>query len=623
MKKSSELPVYLFHQGTNYRSYEFLGAHAVRSRGEKKVVFRVWAPHADSVSVVGDFNGWNAAANPMMRISSGIWETTISGVEIYDAYKYAVTHFGKTVLKADPFAVHSETTPKTASKYYELPKYRWRSKGYEEKRKNYDHATSPMNIFEVNALSWRKNSDGSYYSYRRLADELVPYVKEMGYTHVEFMPLTEYPFDGSWGYQVTGYFSVTSRLGTPEDFMYLVDSFHLAGIGVILDWVPAHFPKDEHGLFEFDGTYLYEDFRETRREHKSWGTRIFDYGKTEIQSFLISSASFFFDVYRIDGLRVDAVASMLYLDYDRKDGEWQPNSYGTNINLEAVAFLRKFNTVIHELYPHALTIAEESTAFPNVTSRASEGGLGFDYKWNMGWMNDSLSYIKEDPMYRVYHHNKLTFTMTYAFSENFVLPISHDEVVYGKGSLIGKMPGDYDMKFAGVRTFIGYMLSHPGKKLMFMGQEIGQFREWAYAEGLEYFLLGYEKHAALQKFFRDANAFYKDNDAFYSFERSWEGFEWLVVDDGDNNVFAYERRGASGERIVAIMNFSGRAINGYRLGVNGKRYSTAFDSEERQYGGAERFTHGVYKAEKIAARGKELSLSVDLDRLSFVYLKEE
>ena len=623
MSNENELPVYLFHQGTNFRSYELLGSHVIREGNKKSVVFRVWAPNAEQVSVVGDFNGWNATSHPMRRISDqGIWETTAEGLDDYACYKYAVRHSGKTTLKSDPFAVHSETPPRTASKVYELPDYKWRSTEYEEKRRAKNVYSSPMNIYEVNLCSWRKNDDGNYYSYRQLAETLVPYVKKMGYTHVEFMPVTEFPFDGSWGYQVTGYFSVTSRFGTPEDFMYLIDEFHLAGIGVILDWVPAHFPKDEHGLFEFDGTCQYEDYRKFRMEHKSWGTRIFDYGKTEVQSFLVSSASFFFDVYKVDGLRVDAVASMLYLDYDRKDGEWERNSYGTNINLEAVAFFQKLNTAIFSQYPYALMIAEESTAFPGVTAPADQGGLGFNFKWNMGWMNDVLRYAKVDPMFRGDHHNEITFSMVYAFSENYVLPISHDEVVYGKCSLINKMPGLYDWKFAGVRAFMGYMMAHPGKKLMFMGQEIGQFDEWSQGRDVEFSLLSYPKHACLQKFFADLNRFYRENDALYSIERSWDGFEWIIADDNRNNVLAFYRKGVSGEKILCVVNFSGMTLRKYRIGVDGKKYEIVFSSDERMYGGKGRFRKKDFDSVRRSSHGKKRSISINIEPISFIYLKE-
>ena len=596
----------------------------VKTGKNPAVTFRVWAPHAASVSVVGDFNDWDASKNKMNKISvTGVWELTIDGLKTYDNYKYAIESDGKTFYKADPYAYHNETTPKTASKVYDLEGYSWRAVDYEKKRNDYKAYVSPMNIYEVNLASWKKNPDGSYYSYRQLASTLVPYVKEMGYTHVEFMPVTEYPFDGSWGYQVTGYYSVSSRFGTPHDFMYLIDEFHLAGIGVIIDWVPAHFPKDAHGLYEFDGTCQYEYSDWHKMEHKNWGTRVFDFGKTEVQSFLVSSAMFFFDIYHIDGIRVDAVASMLYLDYDRNFGEWEPNYLGTNVNLEALAFLKKLNTEIFSAFPYALMIAEESTAFPMVTKPVDAGGLGFNFKWNMGWMNDVLSYCKTDPLWRGEKHNQLTFSMMYAFSENFILPISHDEVVHLKGSLINKMPGNYDQKFAGVRTFMGYMMSHPGKKLMFMGQEFGQFKEWAYAEGLEFFLLDYQKHACLKRFFADLNRFYRENDAMYSIEDSWNGFEWIIADDAYNNMLCFVRKGLSGQQIMAIINFSGLEHRDYGIGVDGKEYELVFSSEEKLYGGQGRFRKKKFTSIKKPSHGKQRQIRIDIAPLSFMYLERK
>lgn len=616
------LPVYLFHQGTNYRSYEYFGSR-IAKRGDKVgVLFRVYAKNAKSVSVVGDFNEWNAKKHPMQKITDGgIFEAFIEGLKQYDNYKYAVTGAsGKTVLKADPFAFHAETTPGTASKVYDLSGYEWGDGEYMQKRETADVYSSPINIYEVNLGSWMKKDNGDVYSYRELAVKLVSYVKKAGYTHIELMPLTEYPFDGSWGYQVTGYFAVTSRFGTPHDFMYFIDRCHKNGIGVILDWVPAHFPKDEHGLYEFDGTCMYEYSDPLMREHKSWGTRVFDYGKTEVQSFLTSSAVFFFDKYHIDGLRVDAVASMLYLDYDRKAGEWRPNEDGGNINKQAVAFLRKVNAAVFADFKGVMMVAEESTAFPLVTMPVSHGGLGFNFKWNMGWMNDALSYMQSDPYFRGGCHNKLTFSMMYAFSENFVLPVSHDEVVHGKKSLIDKMPGSYEDKFANLRAFMGYMYSHPGKKLNFMGSEIGQFKEWAYKEGIEFFLLDYEAHKKYFNFIKRLNKFYLNTPAFYEIEKSWEGFNWLVADDKTNNVIAYERISSKGERVLAIINFSGVDQKGYRIGTGKGKFKVAFDSDLLTFGGNSTFSHRTYAAKRAPAHGRKHSIAVDIAKLSFLYL---
>lgn len=485
-----EFPLYVFHHGKNFKAYEFFGAHPYRQDGKKGYIFRVWAPHAKAVSVVGDFNGWDPDANPMDELLDGeTYELFIPGMKEFSVYKYCIrTEDGRFLYKADPYAFHAETPSKTASKTFDLEGYRWADKEYMKKRRSANIYSSPMNIYEMNALSWRQYADGNYFNFDKLTEDLIPYLKEMGYTHVEFMPLCEYPYDGSWGYQVTGYYAITSRLGTPHDFMRLVDACHRNGIGVIMDWVPAHFPKDAHGLYEFDGQPLYESPAWDRQEHKSWGTRRFDYGRSEVLSFLISNAIFFFDKFHIDGLRVDAVASMLYLDYDKKPGEWLPNKYGENKNLEAIEFLQRLNASVFSEYPDALMIAEESTAWPLVTKPVDIGGLGFNFKWNMGWMNDVLDYMQTDPYFRKGNHNKLTFSMMYAFTENYVLPISHDEVVYGKHSLIDKMPGNYEDKFANVRAFMGFMMSHPGKKLLFMGCEYGQFKEWDYKRGWNFSL---------------------------------------------------------------------------------------------------------------------------------------
>ncbi len=621
----TDFPLYLYHHGNNDRIYEIFGAHREVRNGEEGYVFRVWAPHAQSVSVVGDFNGWDTNRHFMNRMIDGeSFELFIPGLGRYDIYKYCVTAAdGRQFLKADPVAFHSETPPWTGSKLFDLDGYEWKDGTYFEQLEKRNVFTSPINIYEVNLLSWKKHENGGYYTYRELASELVNYVKYMGYTHVEFMPITEYPYDGSWGYQVTGYFAVTSRLGTPNDFMYLVDCFHNAGIGVILDWVPAHFPKDAHGLFEFDGQPLYESGQWDRMEHKSWGTRRFDYGRNEVVSFLISSACLFFDKFHIDGLRVDAVASMLYLDYDKKPGEWVPNIYGENKNLEAINFLRKLNEAVFKRFPYALMIAEESTAWGGVTKPASMGGLGFNFKWNMGWMNDVLSYMNQNPIYRMYNHNKLTFSMMYAFSENFVLPISHDEVVYGKGSLINKMPGFYEQKFAGVRSFLGYQMAHPGKKLNFMGYEFGQFDEWDYNKGLEFFLRDtYEQHGKLAVCVKELNEFYRSTPALYEVEDSWDGFEWLAPDDAGNNTIAFIRRDRAGNEVIVISCFSGADVWDYRLGINAPgNYEVAFCTDDEKYGGEGKVTVRTYPAEEIPSHNRRYSICLHLPMFTTIYLR--
>ncbi|MBQ3116566.1 MAG: 1,4-alpha-glucan branching protein GlgB [Clostridia bacterium] len=623
MKKTSsnknDLPLYLFHQGTNYYAYDFMGAHFVRKGGKSGVIFRVWAPHAESVSVVGDFNGWDKSACVMQRISDGgIFETFIEGLKEYDTYKYAVTGGGKTVLKADPYAFHSETPPYTASKLYKLNGYKWHDEEYLKNR--VAPYSAPVNIYEVNLASWKKHEDGSYYTYRELAKELVAYVKKMGYTHVEFMPVAEYPFDGSWGYQVTGYYAMSSRFGTPKDFMYLIDQCHKSGIGVIVDWVPAHFPKDEHGLYEFDGSYCYENQGWDRREHKGWGTRVFDWGRNEVQSFLISNAVFMFEKFHVDGLRVDAVASMLYLDYDKKPGEWIPNEQGGNYNLEAIAFFKKLNGVVFGKFSNIMMIAEESTAFSMITKPAHMGGLGFNFKWNMGWMNDTLSYMECDPYFRSHNHDKLTFSMCYAFTENYVLPISHDEVVHGKKSLIDKMHGDNYQKFCSVRSYMMFQFAHPGKKLNFMGNEFGQYREWDYENGLEFFMLDFDLHKKLHKFTKDLNCFYKNNKPLYEIEDSWDGFSWIGVDERNSNTLSFVRTDKSGNQVVTLFNFSGNDICDYLLGLDEGEYKIALCSDDKKYGGQGMVKRKIYKTIPCECHGKKQAIKINLPKFSAVYL---
>lgn len=617
----NDLPCYFFHQGTNYKAYEFLGAHVTVTGKTKGVTFRVWAPNAKSVSVVGDFNGWDVAKSIMQKISSGVYELFIENVFEFDSYKYyVVSQDGKGVFKADPYAFHSETPPYTASKVYDIEGFEWGDYEYFETLKNKNHLKSPINVYEVNLGSWKRKPDGQYFTYLELIDQLVPYVKDMGYTHVEFMPVSEYPFDGSWGYQVTGYYSITSRFGTPKDFMALINAFHKENIGVILDWVPAHFPKDEHGLFEFDGKPLYEYQGKDRQENEVWGTRYFDTGRNEVQSFLVSNACFLFEKFHVDGLRVDAVASMLYLDYDKKPGEWVPNTYGENKNLESIAFFHKLNKEVFARFPYALMIAEESTANVKITGPVHEGGLGFNFKWNMGWMNDSLSYMSLDPLYRSYHHNKLTFSLTYAFSENYILPISHDEVVHGKKSLLDKMPGDYNDKFSSNRAFMGYMMAHPGKKLAFMGEEYGQFKEWDYSEGLEFFLKDYSMHGKLSEFYKELNHFYKNTPAFYVCDDSWKGFAWIDVDLKDKNLYSFSRCDGGLNYIAVIINFSGVSTGDYFLRVPKGKYRVAFNSDDKKYGG-----NGVCKKKFYESRkrnNKQTGFNIKLPKLSFVYLEK-
>ena len=618
----SDLAAYLFHQGTNYEAYNYLGSHFETRGGADGVVFRVWAPNAAAVSVVGDFNGWDSENAPMAKLSSeGIYEAFVPGAAIYDAYKYLVTaQDGCTLYKIDPYAFHFETIPGTAGKIYELDGYRWNDKKWQESKSQlYDR---PVNIYELHAGSWKKHEDGNFFSYRELADELAMYIQEMGYTHVELMPVTEHPFEGSWGYQVTGYYAPTSRYGTPHDFMYFVDTMHQNGIGVIIDWVPAHFPKDAFGLCEYDGGICYEYKGIYKQEHKEWGTRVFDFGRPEVQSFLVSNALFWLGLYHIDGIRVDAVASMLYLDYGRKAGQWQPNSQGGRENLEAVAFLRKLNEQIFARFPEALSIAEESTAWPLVTKPTDVGGLGFNYKWNMGWMNDVLDYVSLNPFFRKDNHNKLTFSISYAFSENYVLPISHDEVVHGKCSLINKMPGEYEQKFAAVRMFLAYMYAHPGKKLLFMGQEFAQFIEWDYKKQLDWLLLEYEAHSKFKDYAKTLNHFYRDCAALWQIEDSWDGFRWIVADDNRQNIIAFARFDREREPLVAVCNFSPVERKNYKIGVpEAGCYDIVLNTDDTCFGGdGAEIPDGIYTAAK-AMHGFEHYIELTVPAMSALYLK--
>ena len=605
-----------FSSGMSAEAYKFMGCHKIGNC----YVFRVWAPNAKAVSVVGSFNNWNSENSPMSNIGYGIWEAEISGVKVYDEYKFYITKpNGETVYKSDPYAFHACTRPQNSSKVYDLNGYKWKDKEYLKSKRNKNIINSPMNIYEVHLGSWMQHADGNFFSYSDLADKLVEYVKKMNYTHVELLPVSEYPFDPSWGYQVTGYYAPTSRYGTPKDFMAFVDKLHCAGIGVILDWVGAHFPKDENGLYEFDGTCLYESSDPLRNEHPDWDTRIFDYSRYEVKSFLTSNVVYWLDVYHIDGIRVDAVASMLYLDYGRRDGNWRPNQYGGNYNLDAIEFLRHLNSEAFKFDSSVLMIAEESTAFPMVTKPAYDGGLGFNFKWNMGWMNDMLGYMSADPLFRKGRHNDLTFSMTYAFSENYILPLSHDEVVHGKCSMIGKMPGEYEDKFANLRAFYGYMMAHPGKKLNFMGNEFGQFIEWNYEKPLEWFILQYESHRKLLRFVRELNKFYIDNKPFWENDSDWQGFKWISLDDCDNSVISFARLDKDGNEVVVVCNFCPVERKNYSIGVPAKgEYKPAFSSDALKYGGKGTRLRKV-KTKDIQMHGFDQSISITLPPLSTVY----
>ena len=616
----------LFLSGKSTTAYKYMGAHkGVNQDGYEGVIFRVWAPHALTVSVVGDFNNWDNMADYMTKIDDrGIWECFIGNVKQFDCYKYCVeTPWFEKLYKSDPYAFHTQTRPDNASKFYEFSDFNWEDAEFEERLKGENRGMEkPMNIYEIHAGSWRIGKEGERLSYHELAKQLVPYVKEMGYTHIELMPITEYPFDGSWGYQVTGYYAPTSRYGTPDDFKNFVNECHKAGIQVILDWVPAHFPRDAHGLARFDGTCCYE-YADTRKgEHKEWGTLVFDYSRFEVKSFLTSSANFWLNEYHIDGIRVDAVASMLYLDYNRKDGEWVANMFGGKEHLEAVDFLRHLNYGIQQNLPGKYMIAEESTSWPLVSRPTEDGGLGFNYKWNMGWMNDMLRYMSLDPLYRPFHHDALTFSFFYAFSENFLLPISHDEVVYGKCSLINKMPGDYDMKFAGVRAFIAYMMIHPGKKLTFMGSEIGQFDEWDSTSELQWNLLDFPKHQKLHDFFKAINFFYLENPPLYEIDFSWEGFQWIHHNDYTQSVLAFQRIDKSGNRIIGVCNFQPMLRENYYIGVpeNGV-YAEVFNTDDERFGGS-----GITNGQHIVSDGEEMhdldqSVKLTLPPMSVMYFK--
>jgi 1,4-alpha-glucan branching enzyme len=618
----SEHDMYLFHEGSLFDAYHMLGAHIFEEQGVSGVRFSVWAPNARQVNVAGDFNSWQGKTHAMERIpEAGIWTLFIPGLKAGTVYKYEIhTADCNVVLKADPYAFYSEIRPHTASIVYELSKYWWSdSKWMNKKKAPYEE---PLNIYEVHAGTWKKKPGDSFYSYRELADHLVPYVLDMGYTHIELLPLTEHPFDRSWGYQPTGYYSVTSRYGKPEEFMYLVDKCHQAGIGVILDWVPGHFCKDDHGLRLFDGTPLYEYSDIRKADTGEWGTLMFDFGRPEVNSFLISNVIFWMEKYHIDGIRVDAVASMLHLDFGKSPGNWVPNVYGGRENLEAVAFLRKLNEEVFRRYPNALMIAEESTDWPRVSAPAYLGGLGFNFKWNMGWMNDVLRYFEMDPVHRKWHHHLLTFSLFYAFSENFVLPFSHDEVVYGKKSILNKIPGDYWQKFAGTRLLYGFMMAHPGKKLLFMGSEFGQFDEWKDEGELDWTLLEYEMHAKLKNYVQNLNGFYRNEPALWELDHSPDGFSWIDPHDYTQSIISFIRKTEDGGFIIAICNFTPVVRHGYRMGVPEQGvYKEVYSSDDPKYGGSGVLNAGTMQADPIEWHGRPYSICLTVPPLAVSFIK--
>ena len=626
MKKESAAPAAekrseLFYSGRDCRAFDYMGAHPFVQDGEQGYLFRVYAPEAEKVSVMGEFNDWNRDADYMTRDEQGIWEKFIPNIPEYAAYKYSVwAKSGDVFDKSDPYGFHFETRPGNATKAYDIDGYEWGDASWLDWRKKHLPYSNPVNIYECHLGSWKMHEDGNFYSYRQLADELVPYVKEMGYTHIEFMPLTEYPFDGSWGYQVIGYFAATSRYGTPKDLMYLIDKAHQAGLGIIMDWVPAHFPKDGCGLVEFDGSHLYEYADPLKMEHKEWGTRVFDYGKVSTRNLLFSSAMFWIEKFHMDGLRVDAVASMLYLDYNRQ-GEWRPNVHGGRENLEAVDFLRLLNEYILTDHPDVMMIAEESTAWPMVTKPGYDGGLGFNFKWNMGWMNDMLCYCSADPFFRKDMHDKITFSFMYAFSENYILPLSHDEVVHGKCSLISKMPPPYENQFGGLRALYGYMAAHPGKKMLFMGGEFAQFSEWAYQRGLDWMLLDYPAHRQMQAYVKALNHFYLATPQLWEQDTDWRGFEWISHEDNRNNIIAFRRVAKDGSDIVVVVNFSPEEQQEYRIGVPiTGTYEEIFTSDKTEFGGSG-MANGKLKTENKPMHGQEQSIVLKIPRFGVLFFK--
>src|SRR5688572_24014487 len=617
----TDFDIHLFRTGKHFKLYEKLGAHVVKVDGKQGTYFAVWAPNAKSVSVIGNFNHWNAKENKLgpRWDGSGIWEGFLPGIQKGEVYKYAIhSNTGEYLEKADPFAAYAEIAPKTASIVWPT-EYKWKDGKWMESRKKLIGKARPYSVYEVHIGSWRRKAeDGNRsLSYHELAKELVEYVKKTGYTHVEFLPVMEHPFFGSWGYQVTGYFAPTSRFGDPEEFMALVDAFHEAGIGVILDWVPSHFPGDEHGLYKFDGTHLYEHADPRKGFHPDWKSYIFNYGRNEVRSFLISNAVFWLERFHIDGLRVDAVASMLYLDYSRKAGEWIPNAYGGNENIEAITFLKEMNEVVYAQFPDAITIAEESTSWSGVSRPTYLGGLGFGQKWMMGWMHDTLRYFKFDPIHRRYHQNDITFSIMYAFTENFMLPLSHDEVVHGKGSLLGRMPGDEWQKFANLRLLLSYMFLHPGTKLLFMGGEFGQSAEWNHDSSLDWHLLQYDGHKGVQSLVRDLNAFYKTQPALYCHQFEHKGFEWIDYSDSESSVMAFQRCGETkNDLLIVVCNFTPEARHHYRVGVPYRgTWTEVFNTDNQKYGGSGLVNSGSAMTSPVKYHGRDYSISLTLPPL--------
>ena len=613
-----ELDHYLFGQGTHYEIFKKLGAHPVKNGRKKGVYFAVWAPHAKSVSVVGEFNNWDRTANIMERMEPlGIYTCFVADVAEYAMYKFCIeTYKGEFINKSDPFAYHAELRPGTASKVFDISKIKWTDQEWMEQRRKWKHTEQPMSIYEVHIGSWKKHPEGEdgFYNYREFAKEIAKYVKDMGYTHIELIGIAEHPFDGSWGYQVTGYFAPTSRYGTPEDFAWMVDYLHKNKIGIILDWVPAHFPRDAHGLADFDGTPVYEYADPRKGEHPDWGTKIFDFGKYEVLNFLISNALYWIEHFHIDGLRVDAVASILYLDYGKQDGQWVANEYGGNKNLEAVEFFKHLNSVVLGRNPGALMIAEESTAWPAVTGDVKDDGLGFSLKWNMGWMHDFTEYMKLDPYFRKGAHYNMTFAMSYAYSEKYILVLSHDEVVHLKCSMLNKMPGLGFDKFANLKVAYAFMMGHSGKKLLFMGQEFAQLQEWSEKRELDWYLLEEDWHRQVQNWVRDLLHLYKRRKAFYELDNSWEGFEWVNADDKDRSIYSFIRHAKGGrQNLLFVCNFTPMARDDYRVGVpRRKQYKLILNSDEAQYGGSGKERPEVYKAVKSECDGRPYSFAYPL-----------